>query len=75
MDTPDERVVGMQQKMARPRASSGGCSGREAASTAASGVTARMEMHPNVKAPAGRVTEYADDGRADAPTRNRNRTN
>ena len=44
--TPVDSVVGMQQKTARPRAISGGASGRRSTPKAARGVTARMAASP-----------------------------
>ena len=60
-DTPLESVVGMQQKTARPRVSSGEPRGRRCTARAARGVTSRMEAKPNMMAP------QADSARAASP--------
>ena len=50
-DTPEDRVVGIQQNTARPNASSGGCRGRRRAGMAARGVMTSMDSRPNRTAP------------------------
>lgn len=50
-ETPDDSVVGMQQKTASPKANSGGFRGSRRAATPASGVMSRMESMPKSTAP------------------------
>jgi len=50
-ETPLDRVVGMQQKTARPIVNSGDPRGRRWTASAARGVMNRMEANPNRIAP------------------------
>lgn len=65
-ETPLESVVGMQQKTARPKASSGEPRGSRSTASAASGVMNRMEAKPYKMAP------QDDSARTASPRRSPN---